>query len=58
MHYHLPENNKNILKLAVERMKQEKELAKAKTRVKATEEQEELEKGKALDFGLNSGNQI
>ena len=58
MHYHLQENNKNILKLAVEGMKQEKELAKAKARVKATEEQEELEKGKTLDFGLHSGNQI
>ena len=45
-------------KLAVEDMKLEEELVKAKARVKVIEVQEELEKGKSLDSGLNFGNQI
>ena len=44
--------------LAVEEMKLEEELVKAKARVKVIEVQEELEKGETLSFGLNSGNQI
>ena len=47
-----------IKKLAVEEMKLEEELVRAKARVKVTEAQEELEKSKTLDFGLSSGNQI
>ena len=39
-------------------MKLEKELAKAKARVKVIKSQEELEKGKTLDSRLNLGNQI
>ena len=39
-------------------MKLEEELVEAKARVKVTEAQEELEKGKILSSGLNSGNQI
>ena len=45
-------------KLAVEEMKLEEELVKAKAGVKVTEAQGELEKGKTLDSGLNSGSQI
>ena len=45
-------------KLAVEKMKLEEELVKAKARVKVIEAQEELEKGKTLSSYLNSGNQI
>ena len=45
-------------KLTVEEMKLEEELLKAMARVKVTEAQEELEKGKTLSSGLNSGNQI
>ena len=45
-------------KLTEEEMKLEQELVKAKARVKVTEVQEELEHGKTLDSGLNSGNQI
>lgn len=36
----------------------EEDLAKVKARVKVTEAQEELNKGKTLGSGLNSGNQI
>ena len=39
-------------------MKLEIVLIKAKARVKVIEAQEELEKGKTLDSGLNSGNQM
>ena len=45
-------------KLALEEMKLEEELVKAKARVKVIEAQEELEKGKTLSSGLNSGSQI
>ena len=45
-------------KLAVEEMKLEEELVKAKARVKVIEAQEELEKGKTLSSGLNSDNQV
>ena len=43
-------------KLAVEEMKLEEELVKAKARVNVTEAHEELENGKTLNSGLNSGN--
>ena len=46
------------VKLAVEEIKLEEELVKAKARVKVIEAQERLEKDKTLDFGLNSDNQI
>ena len=39
-------------------MKLEEELVKAKARLKVIEVQEELEKGKTLSSGLNSGNQV
>ena len=45
-------------KLAVQEMKLEEELVKAKARVKVVEAQEKLEKVKTLSSGLNSGNQI
>ena len=45
-------------KLAIEEMKLEEELVKAKARVKVIEVREELEKGKTLSSGLNSGNQV
>ena len=45
-------------KLAVEEMKLEEELVKAKARVKVIEAQEELEKGKSLNSCFNSGSQI
>ena len=48
----------HLQKLAVEEIKLEEELTKVKARVKVTEAHEELNKGKTLDSGLNSGNQI
>ena len=45
-------------KLAVEEMKLEEELVKAKARVNVIEAQEELEKGKTLSSSLNSGHQF
>ena len=44
------------MKLAVEEMKLEEELVKAKARVNVTKAYEELENGKTLNSGLNSGN--
>ena len=41
--------------LAVEENNLAEELAKAKARKKVVEEQDELEKGKTLDSGSNSG---
>ena len=45
-------------KLAVEEMKLEEELVKAKARLRVIEAQEELEKGKTLSSSLKSGNEI
>ena len=47
-----------IQKLAVEEMKPEEELVKAKARVKVIETKEELENSNTLIYGLNFGNQI
>ena len=45
-------------KLAAKEMKLEEEWVKVKARIKVMKVQEELEKDKNLDSGLNSGNQI